>query len=115
MKTIIAGSRAITSYYLVDEAIRFSGFDITEVVSGGARGVDHLGEVWASRHNKPIKIFPANWNVLGKKAGFRRNIQMADYADALVAVWDGMSRGTAHMIGVARARGLKVFVWPREA
>ena len=81
MKTIIAGSRSIGVPAVVHAAIDASGFEITEVVSGTARGVDRLGEVWARLKGIPIKQFPANWTVYGKRAGYLRNVQMAEYSD----------------------------------
>ena len=110
MKTIIAGSRTISSIQIVEQAILESGFEITEVVSGKAKGVDTLGEVWAALHGVPVKGFPANWDEHGKAAGYIRNIAMAHHADALIAVWDGVSRGTGHMIEQAKKKGIKVFV-----
>lgn len=115
MKTIIAGSRSIHSYAVVEQAIIDSGFDdidggITEVVSGCARGVDALGEEWAYKNHRKVILFPADWNN-GPSAGHQRNARMAAYADALIAVWDGQSKGTANMIAQAKKRGLKVFVY----
>lgn len=110
MKTIIAGSRDITDYKLLEKAIKDSGFKITEVFSGLARGVDRLGEIYAKKNNLQVVPFLANWTGLGKKAGILRNIKMAEQADALIALWDGESRGTAHMISEARRKGLKVYV-----
>lgn len=114
MKTIIAGSRTITSYQIVDHAITASGLDITEVVSGKAKGVDFSGEKWAVIHDIPIKSFPADWQNLGKRAGIIRNQQMVHYADALIAIWDGKSRGTQHIIKYAMYSGLKLFVFTVE-
>ncbi len=111
MKTIIAGSRSITSYPIVCAAITNSKFKITEIVSGTARGVDRLGEEYAIYFNTPIKRMPANWGKYGKSAGPIRNREMAEYADALIAVWDGKSKGTANMIEVSKEFGLKVFVY----
>lgn len=110
MKTILAGSRAITDMTPLYDAIRASGFEITEVVCGEARGVDTLGRWWTQHNNIPVASFPADWNRDGRKAGFLRNLKMARYAEALIAVWDGKSVGTAHMIGAARAQGLKIYV-----
>lgn len=110
MKIIVAGSRDIENYQVVKEAIEMSGFEVSEIVSGTARGIDQTGERWARNNNVPIKRFPADWKA-GKSAGIMRNLQMAEYADALVAVWDGYSRGTKHMIECARRKGLKVFVY----
>lgn len=113
MKTIIAGSRSITQLHLLGAAIRDSGWfhEITEVVSGCADGVDQLGEEWAKMPQLPVRQFPADWKRYGKAAGRQRNLQMAVYADALIAIWDGKSPGTRHMIATAERMGLKVFVY----
>lgn len=120
MKTIIAGSRSILDLNIVAEAVELSGWsaEITEVVSGKAPGVDTLGERWAETWGIPVKDMPANWypyggsyrNQLDRSAGYQRNEAMAEYAGALIAVWDGHSRGTAHMIRTAKEYGLKVYV-----
>ena len=112
MKVIVAGSRDITDYTVVKEAIEYATQNkpATEIVSGTARGVDQLGERWADENQIPIAEFPANWDEEGKKAGYLRNERMAEYADGLVAVWDGASRGTKHMIDIAKKKGLKVYV-----
>lgn len=98
MKVIVAGSRNVRDYKIVAETIARSGFQITEVVSGCAIGVDTLGEQWARANNIPIKEMPANWNQYGNSAGPIRNKQMALYADAAIVIWDGESRGTRNMI-----------------
>lgn len=110
MKVIVAGSREITSYIVVKDAIKNSGFDVTEIVSGTARGVDKLGELWAFENDIPVKRFPADWEKYGKSAGYKRNQQMADYADALVAIWDRKSPGTGHMISIAKMKQLPVYI-----
>lgn len=100
MKTIIAGSRGIENYTRVQTILNTlkQKFLIDEVVSGTARGVDLLGERWAKEHNIKISRYPADWKTHGKPAGHIRNHQMALYADILVALWDGESRGTQNMI-----------------
>lgn len=110
MKTIIAGSRDCTDMNQLLAAIRKCGWSVSEVVCGMARGADELGRQWASRNQIPVKKFPANWTRYGKSAGYRRNCEMADNADALIALWDGKSRGTKHMIDIAYTRGLAVFI-----
>jgi hypothetical protein len=110
MKTIIAGSRGISDILIIHEAVKESKFKITEVVSGTAYGVDRTGEYWADVNKVPIKRFPALWEDYGKSAGYRRNLLMADYAEAAVIVWDGRSKGTAHMIKIAKEKGLQTFV-----
>tara|TARA_R100000781_G_scaffold52181_1_gene34280 strand:+ start:2588 stop:2953 length:366 start_codon:yes stop_codon:yes gene_type:complete len=118
MKLIIAGSRDITDYGVVENAMQMLIMDsliegfmpITEVVSGTARGADRLGELWATVHNIPIKRMPANWAHHGKRAGYIRNSEMAMYADALIALWDGKSRGTGHMIDLAHQYNIPVHI-----
>lgn len=103
MKVIIAGSRDINDMNLLTKAIEDSGFQITEVVSGGATGVDRLGENWSAWEftSKPgiqkLTRFPADWNSYGKAAGPIRNKQMAEYADAAIVIHNG-SKGSLNMI-----------------
>ena len=111
MKVIIAGSRGIIDPdKAVEDATQASGFDITEVVSGTCAGIDQAGEAWAFRHGLPIKAFPAKWAEYGKSAGPIRNISMAHYADALIACFDGRSKGTHQMIEAAKDKGIPVYV-----
>jgi hypothetical protein len=116
MKTIIAGSRSITDLADVVRAIELSTWEdlITEVVCGMAPGADMLGYKWAKSKGIPITEMPADWDQFGKKAGYKRNWQMADYAgeDALVIiVWDGTSTGSRSMRNIARAHGMQTFVY----
>jgi len=105
MKTIIAGSRDITDPDWIHEAISIfneQGFTITELVSGNARGIDRVAET-VCEGKIPIKLFIPDWDgPLKKGAGFARNEEMAKYADALIAIWDGKSKGTKHMVQSAR-------------
>lgn len=110
MKVIVAGGRDFNDFDVVANAIVESKFIITEIVSGCAAGVDTLGEIYAAENDIPVKKFPADWKKNGRSAGPIRNGQMAEYADALVAVWDGVSRGTKNMIDQATARGRQVHV-----
>src|SRR5579863_9919802 len=109
MKTIIAGSRTIDSFADVEAAIKLSGFQITEVISGGAQGVDTVGVNWAVANKVPFRYFYADWKNLGKAAGPIRNSQMAAEAEALILVWDGKSRGSQDMRRKAQLKGLKIF------
>jgi hypothetical protein len=120
MIVIVAGSRSIEDYRTVCRAITESGFAITLLVSGGAQGVDSLGEKWALDNRVPIKRFPADWKRYGRRAGFVRNALMSEFACShaeqhggagLVAVWDGTSRGTEMMIDLARKAGIQVSVY----
>ena len=117
MKVIVAGGRDFKDYKLLKETLdnfQQEYGNITEIISGGARGSDKLGEQYANENNIPIKRFVPDWNGLGKKAGFVRNRQMGDYAKEhngmLVAFWDKQSRGTKSMIDYATKIGLKSVV-----
>jgi len=79
-----------------------------EIVSGAARGADSLAIDWAVVNWVPLKEFPANWAKYGRAAGPIRNREMAEYADELVAFWDGTSHGTQHMIETAEAMDMPV-------
>lgn len=109
MKVIIAGGRDYrltkSDFGVLDEFAK--GFGVTEVVSGGARGVDSDGEKWAEKNGYTVKRFPADWDAYGSAAGPMRNAAMAAYADALIAFKGG--KGTANMVKQARAKGLQVF------
>ena len=113
-KVIIAGTRFFNDYSLLKEtADRLladkitSGYSIV-IVSGGCAGADMLGERYAKENGYSIDRYPAEWKEYGKKAGIMRNAVMADNADALIAYWNGISRGTKNMIDEARKRGLAV-------
>lgn len=114
-RVIIAGTRNFSNYSLLVEyadkkLAEVSKRDSIEIVSGGASGADALGERYAKERGYCIRRFDAEWKRYGRAAGPRRNKQMAKYADALLAYWDGKSRGTKNMIELAKANGLKVGV-----
>lgn len=117
MKCIIAGSRTITDYRIVERAIIESGWsnEISQVISGSNKySVDGLGEKWAKKNNIPIQPFFALWDLYGKAAGPLRNQAMANYVapdGALIAIWDGKSKGTKNMISIAKSKGIKVYVF----
>jgi len=110
MRVIIAGSRTITDPLELEKAIKLSGFDITEVFSGGAMGPDSLGEAWANKNRIPVRFYCPDWDTFGKKAGPIRNSLMAADAEALILVWDGLSKGSKDMLNKANAKDLKVYV-----
>ena len=110
MKVIIAGSRHMKQGDLIAPAVHASGFDVTEVVCGLAKGADTLGAVWAEKAGIPVKAFPADWNRYSRGAGPIRNAQMRDYADAaIIFIWDG-SRGSENMRQQMVAAGKPCFV-----
>ena len=114
-RVIIAGSRNFNNYELLKKECdsflsdKKEKYNIT-IISGGARGADFSGEKYAKDEGFSLEVFPANWNKFGKSAGFRRNEQMAEVADALIAFWDGKSHGTKHMIEIMKNKNLLVKV-----
>lgn len=110
-KLIIAGSRSIAgqkAYDAIESALSDCNFQITEIVSGFARGVDQTGERWARAYGLSIKRFFPDWQRFGKGAGIARNIEMGKYADRLLAIWDGKSHGTKQMINWMKMYGKPV-------
>jgi hypothetical protein len=108
LKIIVAGSRSFSDYELLKKKLDFyigKNLDV-EIVSGTARGADRLGERYAVAKGFAIKRFPADWEKYGKRAGYLRNEQMAQYATHAVIFWDGNSRGTASMIELCKRYGL---------
>lgn len=98
MKTIIAGSRTCTDYNTLLNAVRKINWKITAILSGNANGADKLGIRYAKEHDIPFLLYNAEWDKYGKKAGIVRNLEMIKVADALIALWDGRSSGTKHVI-----------------
>lgn len=117
MKVIVAGSRTITDRELVLQAIADSKFTITEVISGGAKGVDRIAEEWAKEQGIPVTVIRTGWKTGGRGGGFVNNEEMAEQAEALIAVYDGQSKGTKHMIDTMSKRGKKIFtkMWRPQA
>jgi hypothetical protein len=110
MKLIIAGSRTIqVSPQEIFELITHYKLHPTEIVSGTAGGVDRCGENFALNSYLPLKRFPAQWDLFGKSAGYKRNQEMANYADALLLIWDGQSKGSSHMKKIMEDLGKPVY------
>ena len=112
MRVIIAGSRmcglvADNTWdydFLVDEidqVIKDNGLEVTEVISGNANGPDKAGEIWAEENGVPVTVMKPNWKT-GRGAGLTNNKTMAQKGDALIVIYDGSSRGTAHMINTMK-------------
>jgi hypothetical protein len=127
VRLIIAGSRdlpADRAQALVAEGVRqvcrafnIAVEDIGEVVSGNSGAVDLAGERFAQDFGLELQRFPADWSLWGKSAGPVRNRQMASYANdagprkgILLAVWDGVSKGTGNVIEEAKRFGLRVHI-----
>lgn len=127
LRIIVAGGRDFKDYNLLSDTIMqyLEVMDDTGIVdnpkqvkfiSGAARGADSLGEQFAYTWDYEVIRFVADWDVHGKSAGYRRNAEMAKFASeeghtgVLIAFWDGRSKGTKHMIDLAKRYGLDVHV-----
>lgn len=112
-KVIIAGSRSFNNYNFLKETcnrLLINKLPEVTIISGTAKGADSLGERYAQEKGLKVDLYPADWDFYGKSAGFKRNIQMAEQADALIAFWDSKSHGTKHMIDIAERYKLLVKV-----
>jgi len=104
MHIAIVGGRDFDDYDLLTKSV-IKHYDITEIdgiVSGGAKGADSLAERYAKEHGIYMKVFPAEWDLYGKSAGFRRNVRIITSSDIVFAFWDGHSKGTKHSIDIAK-------------
>ena len=115
-RVIIAGSRGFTAFadlcaYCDKVLARKAQEGQIVVLSGHCRGVDLMGEAYAKSKGYTVEVHPAEWQRYGLAAGPKRNKEMAAAAHALIAIWDGKSRGTKNMIDEARAAGLPVRVY----
>ena len=106
MKVAVIGSRSLR----VDDLGKFLPEDVTEIVSGGAKGVDTSAREYAQVHGIPLTEFLPDYRRYGRGAPLRRNITIIEYADLVLAFWDGKSRGTKYVIDQCRERGVPVIV-----
>lgn len=110
---IIAGGRDFNDYELLKSKCfsllknKMDECDV-QIVCGCARGADTLGRQFAEEFRLKVLEYPADWDRYGKKAGYLRNEEMAKVGNALIAFWDGKSRGTGHMIDLAKKYKLAV-------
>ena len=115
-RIIIAGGRSFSDYKLLKDKLDYylrdkvrQGYEII-IISGTANGADKLGERYAMERSYKIERYPADWNKYKKAAGYRRNVQMSEVANACVVFWDGISPGSKHMIDIATNKGLPLRV-----
>lgn len=114
MKVVVSGSRGIADVDYVVNCIENSHFEITELIVGDARGVDVIAARWAASKGIKYKIVPAKWDVHGKAAGPIRNREMITEGEAVIAIWDGKSRGTKSSIDITREMGKPLKVWRND-
>lgn len=112
MKLIVAGSRYLHGTWIYDHIFKIidkNDLEVTEIVSGGAYGPDKVGESYAKFYGIPITLFEPDWDRYGLKAGPIRNAKMAIYGDALLLIWDGISKGSASMKKAMKALNKPIY------
>jgi len=134
MKVAVIGSRTFTNYTFMERVLNALNelSKITQVISGGAGGADSLSEVWADLNDVEKMIFIAEWdkldqpdanikvNKFGHKydamAGFRRNKNIVNNSDVVIAFWDGLSKGTLDSIQYAKEinKPCKVYIFDKN-
>jgi len=114
IRCIVAGGRGFDDWHMLLRALdHYFGEAITRgdtvtIISGTAKGADQMGEDYAKYRDLPVERYPADWNTHGRAAGYYRNVEMAKTATHLIAFWDGVSKGTQHMINIGNKHNLEV-------
>lgn len=124
MRILVAGSRSIENKGLVhkylDQLLSHYNKENITIITGGARGIDKIAKEWADNRGIKNIVMPAEWDVHGKSAGYKRNVRMhewlADDDERLcLCFWDGKSKGTAHNFELAKKHGTKLIVYKTVA
>lgn len=108
MKVAVIGSRSFTDYDLLKRTL--SQLSISLLVSGGAKGADSLAERYADENQISKQVFLPDYTRYGRGAPLKRNYQIIDFADQVVAFWDERSRGTGHALKYAEQQGKPVTI-----
>ena len=107
MKTAVVGSRSIVSA----DIAKYIPEGTTEIISGGARGADALAREYAQKNNIKLTEFLPEYDLYKRGAPLRRNTRIIESADVVVALWDGHSRSTKHVIDSCRSKNIKIEVY----
>ena len=110
MKTAVIGSRGLT----VDNLRKYLPPETTEIVSGGAAGIDTCAENYAVENDLKLTVFLPEYKKYGRSAPLKRNIEIINYADIVLAFWDGKSRGTKFVIDNCQKLGVEVRVFTAD-
>lgn len=112
MSIAIVGSRDFKNFDFLEKTIldNYKIENITEIISGGAKGADTLAEQFAIKYSIPMSIFTPDWDLYGKSAGYKRNILIIDMSDEVIAFWDGISKGTKLSIDLANKAKKKLMI-----
>ncbi len=119
-RLLVAGSRTFHTWPLgqVEDMLNQASYALDRtfdvVIHGGAKGVDQIAGLWASHKGYPVTVYPARWDIYGRRAGYIRNKIMVDLAEAALVVWDGKSKGTKHTMDLAVAAGLPLVIVVRN-
>jgi len=107
MKVAVVGSRNLW----VDDLGKYLPDGVTEIISGGARGVDTCAREYAIAHGIKLTEFLPDYDRYGRGAPLYRNITIIEHADLVMAFWDGKSRGTKFVIDKCKERGIPVKIF----
>lgn len=108
MKIAVVGSRGLK----VNDLGRYLPSGVTEIVSGGARGIDTCAREYAEKNRIKLTEFLPQYEKYGRSAPLKRNLQIIDYADLVLAFWDGNSKGTKYVIEQCKKQNkeIKIFL-----
>ncbi len=110
MKVAIVGSRNLS----VSDLGKYLPTDTTEIVSGGARGIDSCARNYAVENGIKLTEFLPDYKKFGRRAPLVRNLEIIDCADQVIAFWDGISRGTKHVIDSCKRKSKPITVYIRK-
>jgi YspA, cpYpsA-related SLOG family len=111
MRYGIIGSRTFEDYDFLCSVLDPQRIFISEIVSGGARGADSLGELYANKNKIKTQIYRPDYAKYGKKAPFVRNKLIVENSDVVIDFWDGKSTGTKHSLDYAKSKRVKSVVY----
>ena len=110
MRIGVIGSRAFNDVELLNRELDKYLDKVRVIVSGGAKGADKLGEMWALQNNITTEIFYPEFKFFGRGAYRMRNIEIVRNSDLIIAFWDGKSKGTNQTVGIAKKAGVPVMI-----
>lgn len=106
IRLAIVGSRSFNDYEqlktFINETINKNNFNISQIISGGAKGADILGAQFAIDNKIELIEYKPDWKKYGRSAGFKRNVDIIENCDFCIAFWDGKSNGTKHDIDLCK-------------